>query len=138
MTLGIFNIGTFAQNLQWAKGMGGTNGAVGYSIAVDAFGNVYTTGSFQGTVDFDPGGGTYNLTSAGIQDIFISKLDAAGNFIWAKSIGGTSTDIGYSIVLDSSGNVYTTGQFAGTVDFNPGGGTNSLTTAGGQIFLFQN
>src|SRR3990172_3253311 len=65
-----------------AKQMGGTSKDYGTSIAVDGSGNVYTTGVFAGTADFDPGSGTFNLTSAGSYDIFISKLDASGNFLW--------------------------------------------------------
>ena len=49
----------------WAAGMGGTSSDVGRSIALDASGNVYTTGYFRDTADFDPGAGTFNLTSAG-------------------------------------------------------------------------
>ena len=93
-------------------------------------------GSFQGTADFDPGAGTFNLTSAGDYDIFISKLDSSGNFVWAKSLGGTGYDVSYGIALDSGGNVYTTGSFSGTVDFDPGAGTFNLTSAGtGDIFV---
>lgn len=65
----------------WARGMGGTVRDVGYDVAVDSSGNVYTTGYFSATVDFDPGIGTNNLTSAGDADIFISKLDSNGNFV---------------------------------------------------------
>ncbi len=112
----------------WAKGMGGTTGDQAISIIADATGNVYTTGSFQGTADFDPGAGTFNLTSADSKvDIFISKLDASGNFVWAKSMGGLSYDIGQSIAVDASGNVYTTGPYGGTVDFDPGAGIFNLT-----------
>jgi len=125
-----------AQIYQWAKGMGGTSSDAGRSIALDSSGNVYTAGWFHGTVDFDPGAGTSILTSAGTRDIFISKLDAAGNFLWAKSLGGTSEDYGSSIAVDGSGNVYTTGFFSLTVDFDPGAGTSNLTSAGGQdIFI---
>ena len=67
--------------------MGGTADAEGRSVAVDAVGNVYTTGPFFGTVDFDPGQSVYNLTSAGEQDEFISKLDALGKFVGAKRLG---------------------------------------------------
>ena len=63
-----------SSNFLWAKQIGGTNTDIGYSIAVDANGNIYTTGYFIGTVDFDPSPGIYNLTSVGGSDIFISKL----------------------------------------------------------------
>jgi hypothetical protein len=126
-----------AQTYQWAKSMGGTNNDPGYSITVDSFGNVYTTGFFSGTVDFDPGAGTSNLTSVGSSpDIFISKLDAAGNFLWAKSMGGSNNDDCWSIAVDGFGNVYTTGFFSGTADFDPGAGTSNLTSMGGyDIFI---
>jgi methionine-rich copper-binding protein CopC len=103
---------------------------------VDSSGNVYTTGYFFDTVDFDPGAGTSNLTSVGGTDIFVSKLDTSGNFVWVKQFGGTSNDNAYSIYVDSSGNVYTTGYFNGTVDFDPGAGTSNLTSVGGtDIFV---
>src|SRR5258706_3225361 len=123
-------------NFVWAKSMGGTSAEAGRGIGLDTNGNVYTTGFFQVISDFDPGVGTFNLTPAGSLDIFISKLDSNGNFVWAKSMGGTSLEIGLSIILDSSGNVYTTGFFNSTVDFDPGAGTYDLTSVGaGDIFI---
>ena len=68
--------------------LGGTGIDSGYSITVDGSGNVYTTGSFQDSVDFDPGVGTYNLSSNGSNDIFVQKMDESGNFLWAKSFWG--------------------------------------------------
>lgn len=118
-------------NFLWAKNMGGASADWGHSIAVDPAGNVYTTGLFYWTADFDPGAGTFNLTSNGSSDIFISKLDSSGNFVWAKSMGGTASDERPSIALDAAGNIYTTGNFAGTVDFDPGAGTFVISPASG-------
>jgi hypothetical protein len=81
-------------------------------------------------VDFDPGTGTSNLTSAGSADIFISKLDASGNFLAAKNMGGTLSDGGNSMKVDLSNNIYLTGDFRGTADFDPNAGTVNLTSAG--------
>ena len=75
---------------------GGTVDDESFSVAVDSSGNVYTTGYFTGTVDFDPGAGTANLTSNGQSDVFVSKLDSSGNYVWAKSFGGTEDDGSYS------------------------------------------
>ena len=128
-----------AQTLTWAKAMiGSVTGSLdgGNSIITDASGNVYTTGQFTGTVDFDPGPGVFNLTSAGGNDIFISKLDASGNFVWAESIGGKGNDAGNSIAIDISGNIYTTGFFNDTVDFDPGTGVFKLNAAAGSNTIF--
>ena len=107
-------------NYCWAKRIGNTNNDAGSSIETDDLGSIYITGHFAGTVDFDPNGGIYNLTGMGSQDIFISKLDTAGNFIWANGFGDSGWDMGMSVDVDSSGNVYSTGSFLGTIDFDPG------------------
>lgn len=117
-------------NFTWAKEMGGTFSDYCSSLAVDANGNVYSTGAFQSTADFDPGAGTFNLVSSGINDIFVSKLNSSGAFVWANKMGGTSDDIGESIRVDAAGDVYTAGEFQGTVDFDPGAGVFNLTSAG--------
>ncbi|HWY12096.1 MAG TPA: SBBP repeat-containing protein [Bacteroidia bacterium] len=123
-------------NFMWAKQFGGSYGDKGFSIAIDAFANIYTTGSFGSTVDFDPGPGTFTLTSMGGSDIFVSKLDAGGNFIWAEQLGGTgASDFGYGIAIDVSANVYTTGTFGGTADFDPGPGTCIFTGYNNDIFI---
>lgn len=122
-------------NFVWAKQFGSTFADHGRSITVDKSGNVYATGNFKGTVDFDPNTSSFNLTSAGLDDIFILKLDKSGNFVWAKQLGGTSSDFGQSITLDSSGNIYTTGSYVGTVDFDPGVNNYNLTSALSDIFI---
>ena len=125
-------------SFQWAKQFRGTIDDSGQCIAVDASGNIYTTGKYEGTVDFDPGPGIFTYTAVGNSDIYISKLDPFGNLIWAKSIGSGWMDGGYSIILDTLGNLFTTGQFGGTVDFDPGAGTNNLTAAGSRdVFILK-
>jgi hypothetical protein len=131
MSITLFGNVTYSQvNFEWARQMGGSNDEVGQSIKVDFLGNVYTTGWFRGTCDFNPGLGINSLTSVGNEDIFVTKFDSYGNFIWSRRIGGVSYDDASSMVLDSLGNVYITGYFTGTVDFNPGPGSYNLTSFG--------
>jgi len=117
-------------NYLWAINIGGSGDDIGNFVQLDAGGNVYVTGVYQATVDFDPGAGTANLVSAGASDIFMAKYDNTGNYVWAKSIGNTGADVGNGLQLDASGNVYITGYFAGTVDFDPGIGTANLVSPG--------
>ena len=134
----VFTTNTQAQNtsLNWATTFGGTGAGNGQSTVADASGNVYTVSYFQGTVDFDPTAGVNNVTSAGDSDIAITKQDANGNLLWVKRIGGATADVGRIIVLDAANNVYTTGYFSGTVDFDPGIGTTNLTAVGGNdVFI---
>lgn len=120
--------------LIWGKHLGsiGIDGAA--SIRTDASSNVYIAGYFESTIDFDPNAGTQNLTSNGGQDMFVAKYTSAGNYLGAVNIGGTSSDWARGMDLLEAGagaaGVYITGNFQGTVDFNPGAGTNSKTSVG--------
>lgn len=117
-------------NFVWAKSIGSPANDFSYGIATDAVGNVYISGLLSGSFDFDPGPGTFNLTSAGSEDLFILKLDPAGNFLWAKALGGTGSESGGHIAVDASGNVFSTGSFSGTADFDPNAGIYNLTSTG--------
>lgn len=93
---------TKGQNHSWTKTLGvSPETTLSRAVALDQSGNVYTTGNFVGTIDFDPGVGVSSLTSAGIKDVFISKLDPAGNFLWAKKIGGVdnTTDVASALSM---------------------------------------
>jgi hypothetical protein len=90
-----------------------------YGLAVDAAGAVYASGSFSGTIDFDPGAGVASLPSAGGTDAYAVKLDAAGNYAWAGAFGGAGNDIAYGIAVDGSGGVYVAGWYQGAADFDP-------------------
>ena len=144
---GVYNLVTNTQNafvskldssgnFVWAKALGGTGYAQANAIGLDSTGNVYISGVFSSTADFDPGSGVYNLTPAGSNDIFIAKLDNSGNFIWAKRIGGIGDDFTYKMATDDSGNIRLTGSFRGTTDFDPGTGVYNLTAATASAIFF--
>jgi hypothetical protein len=88
------------RNFLWAKQKEGVNYMSGGPVAVDSNGYVYNAQTFAGTVDFDPGPGTYFLTSAGEQDVCVSVLDSAGEFVWARQLGGVGDDRGDWMAVD--------------------------------------
>jgi hypothetical protein len=109
--------------LIWAKSFGGIMDENPWSVTVDRWGNCFVTGSFMDTVDFDPGIGVTEDFSNGEIDVFVVKLNADGDFKWVRCIGGTLNETGRTVVTDLNGNVYTGGEFRGSVELNPNGGT---------------
>jgi hypothetical protein len=106
-------------NYVWARAFGGRLEDRGYAIGVDSPGNVYVTGYFVGTADFDPSGGIAEHTSNGGQDMFLTKLGASGSYKWTVTLGGTLDEAGWGVAVDGSGRVYATGLFRAVVDFDP-------------------
>ncbi len=129
-------------NFQWAKVFGGGGGyAYGYSSCTDSPGNSCITGYFRNTIDFDPDnpGGPNQLTSVdGSSDFFLSCFDPSGVFQWVTVIGADSSETGYGVDTDNLGNIYATGLYSGTVDFDPGdpGGPNTHTSTSGTTDSF--
>ncbi len=123
-------------NFLWTRKAGGTEHDVGLGVAVDQYGNSCFTGVFYGTGNFgDPSEPGYaQLISSGGPDIFISKLDAAGNYLWTRKAGGAYTEYSLSAAIDSGMNVYITGFFNYTADFGDPSepGYTQLTPTGGQ------
>lgn len=117
-------------NHHWTNTVNGGSSAVGYCITSDEFGNVYAAGVFGSTTDFDPSAGVSNLTSNGGLDVYLVKTNPQGEFMWAKNFGGSNDDIPSEIVISQTGNVYLTGIFAGTADFNPDVAVSNLTAVG--------
>lgn len=118
-------------NFEWVKAFGESGYEQGVGMVVDSNKYIITTGFFAQTVDFDPGAGVFNLTANSSSTIYLSKIDTAGNFIWAKKIGGNVGDCPNSMTNDLQGNIYITGYFQGTVDFDPGPGVYNLSAIGG-------
>lgn len=117
-------------NMEWTNQIGGNSSDIGKSITKDDNGNLYIIGYFFSTVDFDSSSNVENLTSAGDRDIFIQKIDSNGNLIWVKQIGGLGSDEGHAITIDANNNIYATGHFSGTVDFDPAANINNITSEG--------
>ncbi|MEQ1903425.1 MAG: hypothetical protein ABL888_04510 [Pirellulaceae bacterium] len=117
-------------NFVWAKKMGGSGEDLATGMAVDSRGNVYTTGTFEGTSDFNPGTARTDLTSFGGVDAFISKLNVDGNHVFSRQQGGAGNDFANSLALDDWGNILTTGHFESTADFDPRGGRLDITSNG--------
>lgn len=130
-------------NFVWVKGIGGNLGSdVAKAVVCDPSGNgnIFITGDFIGTVDFDPGAAIANLSSAGSNDNFVLKFDKDGNYIWARAIRGSSNAGSNFLAVDpnGSGNIYVTGLFTGTADFDPGTGVFNLSSNGSfDIFVLK-
>ena len=121
----------------WGRVFGGLGTDQGNSIAVDGDGHVITVGYLGSGGDLDPGPGAAAVTGAGQQDIFVQKLDAAGNFVWGHAVGGTGNDVASDVAIGPAGEVVLCGEFRTTVDFDPGPGVNSLTTGGAEDAFVQ-
>lgn len=101
-------------SLVWVKKGGGKYNDVGWSLALDIYGNMYVGGEFNSSSNF--GGLTINTT--GSSDIFVAKYDLNGNIKWIRKAGGSLSDRARGIACSGS-NVYITGQFGKTAYFGP-------------------
>ena len=109
-------------NLVWASKAGGSGMDAVRGIMIDKPGNVYLAGDFMGTADFDPGAGTFNLVgTTSVDSGFVWKLNASGGFVYARAFTAAAGFAqGTGIALAPTGDLYVSGLFAGTVDFDPG------------------
>ncbi|GEM_PF-3535710 len=118
----------------WVTTVGGGANETAYIVEVGPFGSSVVSGTFSNTVDFDTTSGTLNLTATGNNDYFLVKNNPQGTLLWAKTFGGRTevTDV----TIDSIGGIYIIGRFESTVDFDPGSGTQNLTSFGSGRDLF--
>jgi hypothetical protein len=119
---------------QWVVQIGDALGTFGghdhncNGLTVDASNTVYVGGFFSRTVDFDPGVGTANLTSAGGRDGFLASYSPTGTYNWVQNIGtGASESHTVSLSLNGSGSIMVAGYFVGTADFDPSVGVFNRT-----------
>ena len=105
----LLTICTIGQNYVDVFKIGSTDHDEAQGIARDSQGNIYLSGNFEGTVDFDPSSNEVNLTAVGKYDAYLAKYDSDGNLIWVISIGGPEWIYGRRIVLDDQNNIYMAG-----------------------------
>jgi len=117
-------------NFVWARTWGGLSADLAYGVETDDAGNVYVTGVFQLSADFDPGPGQYVISSNGAIDVYVTTFDSSGSFRWARGWGGPSVEFGKSVAVTGTGAVYVGGYFMGSVDFDPGPGYDTHTSEG--------
>ena len=125
------------QVLGWAKSFGDVGRESSTHVELDAAENIYVTGDFEGTVDFDPGPSVFSMTAPGVLfNGYILKLNSDGNFIWAKSFGGSDYGSILETEVDLYNNLYVIGGFNSTVDFDPGPGHFPLTNSSSSSDIF--
>lgn len=122
----------------WVSHFEGTGFGSGDAIVVDNTGNVYTTGYFDGTVDFDPGAGAVTLTVTAFGDTYVSKLSSTGNYIFVKALESQDFVDPAAISLDPSQNIIVSGVYSQSTDFDPSGGTNVLNSNSGFVLKLDN
>lgn len=118
----------------WATMATGTGNEEVLGIKTDSAGNVYITGWFSSaslTV------GSTTLTCAGVNDVWVAKLNSSGQFQWARSGGGSDVDAAFALVIDPSDNIYVAGYFGayGSTTKNGVFGTTTLVSAGATLGL---
>jgi hypothetical protein len=107
----------------WTVIWGGASDCNANDVATDSSRNIFVIGEYYGTVDFDPSsGGTHWRTATAFADMFLTKFDSSGNWLWTNVYGSTGYIVGNGVAVDSNDDVYITGYFENTVDFNPGAG----------------
>ncbi len=108
---------------QWAYCIGDTEMSNGSAIALDNTGNIIMAGTFDGTIDFDPGGSSVELISGNEADIFLMKYSNEGDFIWAKKLSGEGSNYAvYDIATDHQDNFLITGTYSDSIDMDPSDG----------------
>lgn len=126
--------------IEWARSLDGQSFMVdkAFGITKDNDNNVYVTGGFLDTVDFDPGPGTHFVSSEGnTQDIFVLKLSENGDFQWVYTVGSFNNEAGFGITTDNDGNVLVTGIYGGQINFDPNGSAIENTNGMQDAFVLK-
>lgn len=123
-------------NYQWHQTYGSAGTETGRSITMNKAGTeIYVTGEFEQTVDFDASASTNNLTSSAAKDGFILKLDGDGNYQWVTRIAGSSDQLPVALAIDIENNILVAGTMQGTTAFANGGVMNITSNGLSDAFV---
>lgn len=114
----------------WGRTLGGPGTDVVTAMKCNQFGNIFFGGSFQQTVDFDPGSVTVLKTAAGETDAFVSSINATGNYQWVYIVTGAGRETITSLALGAAPTLYVTGTFSGQTVFDPANPANKISPIG--------
>ena len=115
----------------WSVSLGSGGQDEGSVLTVDSSGNVIVAGRFSNTIDFNPGATINSHSSNGNRDIYVCKFNPNGQYVWSRTFGGSGYDDAEDVEVDDLGNIFITGSFQNTVDFNPDPGFSNFETSNG-------
>jgi len=124
--------------LIWVRTLSGSANVTFNSVSLDASGNPYVVGNFQGTINFDGTGGTTDnkTASAGGGNGFVSRYNSDGSYGWTRAFLDAVADSTSTVIVDTTNNyVYIAGEYASSMNFNGAGGTDNHTAVGSTDFF---
>jgi len=119
----------------WSKAIGGLESDESRYIISDHTNNIYITGQYSDSIDLDPGLNTHYVSPTGDSESFILKIDSLGEHIWSNAFHSSESILIAKITLDPLKNIYSTGHFTGTTDFDPGISTYNLNSSNSACFI---
>lgn len=122
----------------WAKKTENTTSIIFNDLAIDNTGNLYLTGSYKSSTDFNPSAAVNTLSLSGNTDAFLVKYNNNGSFIWAKAIQGIDLESAEAVKIAQDGNILITGYFVNSIDLDPSTNTRFVTSIGQKDVFFAN
>jgi len=121
----LFSTLSFSQTIDWAYKIGGSYEDRAHDVVKDSLGNIYITGGFSNTVNFNTHGTDYqiNAVSENSSDVYVAKYNKDFELLWAFALGSSAWEMGAKLLVDDSLNIYVIGDCAGNIDFDPSNAT---------------
>lgn len=119
-------------NFIWAKSIGDAGEDHLYCAEIHGNDDIYITGVYFDSTDLDPSAAKSMLYSKGSGDFYVAQYDSSGTLKWANNYRGASYDQAEDLCLDKDGNVYVTGHFYDTLDFDHSSAVFNLYSKGQQ------